>query len=1364
MKRYLAIAAIGVLGVCCDQRNAGKATALGEQPREASEVTSAEADPLEASSPVAATATMHVPAVVLFDGTQRISGMKLATDPQSPDNKVAFWEGAPKGFRLALSTGATDLSEYNALRFRFHSAEADNHGIVILCDSNGSTEGNYYHKKFVVDWKGWKTICIPFDDFDATRKPVGWHRITKIQLANSGYGGTKPNEDAHYCVDDVEAIRRAPPPEAAQGRVPGEVVELSTNNSSATFPFDIDPSRMHIYGISYELRGRPGAKARVRDYRTFDNENAPRQKVDIIGHHWNPIVSEGWESNRLEILTKKGSARLTVKITLEGDAPVRVRNVEAVRGGWPDDPPLPEAPYLDWIDSLKPNHAFARNAPLLRFKDGGGSIWDYRTRVVDVPGKDRKKMEGEVAPYLALSTRDLVTLMPAARPFYYHCGYHGWSHRYRWSPEEPDLLRDKKTGRPVDYLKQFPVHGREDVVAPSGKTVTYPYHDTADNDPTHKGRRIYLDEFMSSARINALSRAGYIMAGLYRKTGDIEYGARSAAILWAFARNAPDWPVVGQPGWNSPPKQKRMREPDFYEWFSQVYSGPSGDIWYVTSYGSLMWPARWYDLLRDTPAWDEAAKRTNADDPRTETASGLLHIARMMLRQDAYHRFNEFVIFHNLSGTAHRSLIQLGRSLGVPELVHYGLRKTAGAFRKSFMADGVFPESQWYTMDQVVRQKQALDALAEYRDPPGYVCSLDGTRLDVDDPKESITTYDRIWSALNRQTFPDGTALTVHDSWSDTANPPKSYSLKFAPRSTVRPHLFHAFGHGILGRGSAPHRIEAHLHYSGHYNHGHQDMLNLILWAYGDELVSDIGYTHISSYASSSVSHNLVVVDGMVQQTRVHAGNLLAWHARPGSTQVIQVDQGVTPAYPQCRTYRRSLLVLPFGEERNVVLDVFDVAGGSRHEWMANGCADYEQTVRSTLQPRQQLDTLAPDGKPLETPRPWGDGEKERGKHDVYGKPSAFYGAFRNAGVARMTTAWTATMEAGEPVLPDAAWAGRRARSRDRKPGLRLHWVGPFDGEAILAEAPRNRYLNELEHKKEASAVWARNRMPKIIVRRDGTDLESTFVAAWEPFDGAPFLETVTPIADLTGTGHGWTLEDGARRATVLYRPPESRRPVRASDLSGDGRFIIETRSPGGVTVDLYDGSRVETARLRASVDASSSYLVTGISRDETGYAITVSGRVTSRAHGREYVCFAQEGACNRWLQVRDIEAGQQASRLILADDPGFTFAPETSILRETCFPHRVMAGTARILLPSWMNVHLEKTDERIDIRLRASGRVSLTLRNVGREATAVRSRRLGEWSPWRVQPFSRERDDVNMTIDDVASGDEWLEVMVQLQ
>ena len=1087
------------------------------------------------------------------------------------------------------------------------------------------------------------------------------------------------------------------------------------------------------------------------------------------------MISDEWETKRTELLLKRGSAKLSIEFTLVGDRPADLRRVRLFPGGFRENPPLPEAPYLEWIESLKANHGFASRCPLVEFSEGGTETFgSCSSRHVYITEEQQQKLETAIAPYMQLSALQLAALMPGHRPFKFHGGRWGtdlqWVNGppkkparkvFSWRPDRPDLLFNKD-GTVFDCATVFPMHGHEEVITPSGRSQRYAYHDTDKSDELYEGRRIYHDEFVTTAAVNALVRAGYIMAGLYRKTGDREYGLRSAAIFWAFGRAMADWPVFGQPGYSSHRREQRFYPPDHYGVWSFIFGGGWGETWYLMASCHLLLPAHYYDLVRDAPVWTELSDLAKTDT-RTEAATGLLRAAQMILKRDADSRYSPYLFFHNLSGGPHRSLAQIGRVIGCPELVHYAVRKIVGTFRTRFMVDGVFPESFHYSADQIGRQQQALQQLEGYSDPPGFRCEVDGSHLDAFDLATSVPEIDRIMRVYRRQVYPDGSPHTIHDSWALTSYPrDKSWQKQFPPRALVEPFLMPAYGHAILGRGRVPDRIESHLHFSGFYNHGHHDMLNLILWAYGDELASDIGYTHIGQYGVTSLSHNLVIVDSSVQKP-TGAGSLLSWHARKGGCQVVQADQGATPAYPQCRVYRRALVLIPISTNRNAVLDIFEVSGGDRHEWMANGCADHDQSVASDLAQGMALDNLSPDGVALTEPCPRGWGVHQR---DQYGSPSAYYGSFRNATVSDLKTPWQVTMQAGPPARADALPKDDRAKSNAAKPGLRLHWLSPLDGKAILCEAPRNRYVKEIHNKGEASQAWARDRMPKVVVRRTGQALSSTFVALWEPFHDHPFLDEVVPLADLVGEGWGVEVKAGTARCAVLYQPPESHGQLSASGLAGDGRFAVQFESKEETSLDLFDGTLIECSSLFAQVKTYAPLPVTGLKKEKIGYVLTLAGTLDGypenaahQPHAGEHICLRQENNAHRWLRLSRIETRGGNTDLVLDGDPGFSFDADRGILRETYFPLGIHVGAAHVALPSWINLRWSGPEPSVML-LRASGNVQLRVRGRG-DVTRVLSRPALSTNPGSEVTFHRQGEDLLLHLKPLVRSGAWQEIQL---
>ncbi|MBN2641705.1 MAG: hypothetical protein JXR78_08640 [Victivallales bacterium] len=145
---------------------------------------------------------------MLFDGSKAtISSTAITADPENADNKTARWNPRSGGsWGMTLTPEFKDWSEFSAFQFKMYSAKADNHEMMLSFSSDPEgAQGNYYFKKFKLDWTGWKTFALPFSEFSKSRNPVGWSKIDKISFNFKGWGMT-PNLEAQYHLDDLLLI------------------------------------------------------------------------------------------------------------------------------------------------------------------------------------------------------------------------------------------------------------------------------------------------------------------------------------------------------------------------------------------------------------------------------------------------------------------------------------------------------------------------------------------------------------------------------------------------------------------------------------------------------------------------------------------------------------------------------------------------------------------------------------------------------------------------------------------------------------------------------------------------------------------------------------------------------------------------------------------------------------------------------------------------------------------------------------------------------------------------------------------------------------------------------------------------------
>ncbi len=289
----------------------------------------------------------------------------------------------------------------------------------------------------------------------------------------------------------------------------------------------------------------------------------------------------------------------------------------------------------------------------------------------------------------------------------------------------------------------------------------------------------------------------------------------------------------------------------------------------------------------------------------------------------------------------------------------------------------------------------------------------------------------------------------------------------------------------ILRSGTRKRRMALWVYYSparGTSSHSHFDALNFGLFAHGVEMVCEQGYPLYTggyparwNWTSHTRSHATVVVDGQCQE-QGNGGRLLAFAGQEG-IQVISVEAPGVP-YPQASIYRRTMILVETRKGESFAVDVFRVRGGREHTY----------TI----------------------PLYYGDqmvhGLELRSHPDVYD------GYLSKVRAATPDSAWYV-----DTLIRDG-WQG------EPRAHLRVHGIPGVGTTVLLAQG-------ESRNGKDAE-----DRLPCILLRRRGENLDSTFVVAYEPYLKIPFLPDRPLIATVNGEqvsvkvkgGYSFTIREGA--------------------------------------------------------------------------------------------------------------------------------------------------------------------------------------------------------------------------------------------
>jgi len=857
-----------------------------------------------------------------------------------------------------------------------------------------------------------------------------------------------------------------------------------------------------------------------------------------------------------------------------------------------------------------------------------------------------RKTTESLVTVLGMADARIRALIPARKPIA------GWGKvplggRARWYPDRPDHVT--VNGKHLVVEKQFPPTDVMQVTGQDGTTWNYEYY------VDDRGSRIYPTCLRDDEARKRWCWLAESLARVYSATGQYVFAHKAAVIIARFAEIYPGYPVYGRAS-NRGAHKFFVKEP--YPATSGKWAG-----WYPLDLGYTMVLARAYDLIATSGAVEKLAADLGRDLRTAIEIDFFLDHVRLIMRYDQWHAVGTSYWTFNLQPGKCRAMIAVGRTIGYPDIVHHAYRNLRDIIDTRFTVDGVYPESPAYHRTVVFSIDKAATLLNGYSDPLGFHDSRTGRRLASVDAKAEFPLLARAWDFLAQCEYPDGTLMPVHET-GYPHNPPG----KPARRQTAS-RLFPGFGHGILGRGSGGSQMQAHLHFAKCFNHSHDDTLNLILWACGEELLPDIGYTYTyRGWTVSSLAHNLVVVNGSTQlnqprnpvdkpETAV-GGQLVSWHPVQEGFGVVEATG--TSRYPECSVYQRALLLVELDEDHAFVVDVFNVAGGEQHDWLAHGSCDRNQTLTLDHDVAPHAESLAADGK---VHIPMATAEQQIRKlyteFDVHGKVSQYWGNIRNVLAVRGQGPWKATF----------AGLGKG----DAK--LRLHLLAPTDCELFVGEAPSIRRTRE--HTPDVEKYM----MPVMTARRAGEKLVSRYVAVWEPFRTKPWLDYAMITAE-TAEGVVVTAGNSEVSCTVVWQADENA-TIAAPGLSFVGRYGCSVKRGRYRTVNLCEARRLDIAGREFTGRASEHTPLLSARATLHGEHMVIRGRLNMLPTAGQWGILKHPDGSTRAIRLGVCHEDGPVTRIYCPDGLGLASEEAGAVWRETCFPHRVFKGDMTLQLPS---------------------------------------------------------------------------------
>jgi len=146
--------------------------------------------------------------VVLLDDERTIEiwrGLEIESDEDfvKSGSVSARWESVSTGGRATCMNVISDWSPYNYLKFWVYSGVANNATILVQILSPGDNgEGDYFHHRFKLGWRGWRQVKIELPAMGASRTPAGWDKISGI-VFHSFWGDFNFKSDTVFYFDLV---------------------------------------------------------------------------------------------------------------------------------------------------------------------------------------------------------------------------------------------------------------------------------------------------------------------------------------------------------------------------------------------------------------------------------------------------------------------------------------------------------------------------------------------------------------------------------------------------------------------------------------------------------------------------------------------------------------------------------------------------------------------------------------------------------------------------------------------------------------------------------------------------------------------------------------------------------------------------------------------------------------------------------------------------------------------------------------------------------------------------------------------------------------------------------------------------------
>jgi len=411
--------------------------------------------------------------------------------------------------------------------------------------------------------------------------------------------------------------------------------------------------------------------------------------------------------------------------------------------------------------------------------------------------------------------------------------------------------------------EKYPDDNLQEIRDGTGNTQKLYYYEDTKNKQRH-----YFQAKARNGRFIHLLGVVYNFARLYTATDDVKYARKTALLLNRIAEVYPKLlPHAGIPHDGGPGRFTDLALPHEY------YSGKIWDWWY----SEIPWQcALAYDLIYQSGELEKLSTEIGIDVNK--------RIENDLLRESVEYVLENPSLLSNAEITTMTSMIAVGRAIGEPRYIHEAIHRARELLAWHFFRDGMWMEFSYYHIWVVNHYFRLEETIRGYSDPENYTDPVYDTHFDNFDPELEFPQLKLAKSSFYRMYMPDGFFPSTGDTGYNDRNwykpritnydvtrpviPGQALRFELEPLKISSSGVLPGAGYSRLAMGKGDEQIYAGLNFCESAGHVHYDGLNLSIWAYGHQLLPDLGYTHTRMrwWSWGTIAHNTVLVDGTMQR------------------------------------------------------------------------------------------------------------------------------------------------------------------------------------------------------------------------------------------------------------------------------------------------------------------------------------------------------------------------------------------------------------------------------------------------------------------------------------------------------------------